>query len=168
MRRQIRVCAQFTCFLEVTLTYSINSDEAAAPLTGKLLKGTSIFCRSRCSRPVLPPETNRKRLGGPVLRRDLVPFYSAIYTAYRRRRLNPSGVRGAPNSGRFVQQSQRRSLHVPLNKNVRDICSHGSILSDYLWGYRVSSQLHSTDSRPWLKGGIKIKLMHLSQAANLC
>jgi hypothetical protein len=33
-----------------------------------------------------------------------------------------------------------RSLHVPLTKTVRAMCSHGSILSDNVWGYRVSSQ----------------------------
>jgi len=33
-----------------------------------------------------------------------------------------------------------RSLHVSPTKTVRAMWSHGSILSDNLWGYRVSSQ----------------------------
>jgi hypothetical protein len=36
------------------------------------------------------------------------------------------------------------SLHISLTKSGRVVCLHGSILSENLWGYRVSSQRKST------------------------
>ena len=50
------------------------------------------------------------------------------------------GMRLPGSERRMTPKIPCRSLQISLNKNVRAMCSHGSILSDNLWGYRVSSQ----------------------------
>ena len=82
--------------------------------------------------------------GDPNPRCDPKRLHSSWHTAYRRRRLNPSGVRGAPNSGRFVQQSLSEQKMLFIGITLINLI----ILLRNQFGLKRTANNHSENGEP--------------------